>query len=137
MGTTGFARAKGQPGFLPVGNLFVIPKDYESFLEKVEMKLYVNNHLRQSETANNMRAKPKDILKRIFDNNSLSFYSLEQSIDLLANNEIPQGTIILSGTPAGVIFRIANVLNPMVYLQEGDKVTLKADYLGVVVNEIM
>ncbi len=137
MGTTGFALAKSQPGFLPLGNLFVIPKDYEKFLEKVNFKLYVNNRLRQSEIAANMREKPKDIFELVFINNRLSFYSDDQPNPLLTNNRIPKGTIILSGTPAGVIFRIANVLNPMVYLKKGDQVSIQADYLGAVINEIL
>ena len=137
MGTTGFALAKSQPNFLPVGNLFVIPKNHQTFLEKVEMKLYVNDQLRQSETAKNMREKPKDILELVFNNNSLSFDSAGLALNLLNNNQISKGTIILSGTPAGVIFRITNVLNPMVYLQEGDKVTIQANYLGAVVNDIL
>ncbi len=137
MGTTGFALAKSQPNFLPVGNLFVIPKNHKTFLEKVEMKLYVNERLRQHETAANMRIKSIDILELIFNNKDLSFNSGDQSLNLLTNNKISKGTIILSGTPAGVIFRIANVLNPMVYLQEGDKVTIQANYLGAVVNEIL
>ncbi len=136
MGTTGFARAKGQLGFLPVGNLFVIPRDYQAFLEKVELKLYVNDRLRQSEIAANMLAKPQDILKLIFNNNKLSFYVNGSQKTLLDSNVIPKGTIILSGTPAGVVFRIANVLNPMVYLQEKDNVTIKAGYLGTVVTNI-
>jgi 2,4-diketo-3-deoxy-L-fuconate hydrolase len=43
----GFTEGKSFPGYLPVGNLFVIPKDYHSFSEALELKLYVNDQLRQ------------------------------------------------------------------------------------------
>ncbi|MBI2422235.1 MAG: fumarylacetoacetate hydrolase family protein [Candidatus Hydrogenedentes bacterium] len=44
----GFATGKSAEGYLPVGNLFVIPKDLESFTANIDLKLAVNGALRQS-----------------------------------------------------------------------------------------
>jgi len=47
MGTTGFPDAKGKSDFLPIGNLFIIPRDMELFYPGIELNLYVNGRLRQ------------------------------------------------------------------------------------------
>ena len=58
-------------------------------------------------------------------------------VRLLRADTIPAGTILFSGTPAGVIFRPLNLWNPWVYLRPGDEVVIRADYLGVIRNRIL
>jgi 2-keto-4-pentenoate hydratase/2-oxohepta-3-ene-1,7-dioic acid hydratase in catechol pathway len=137
MGTTGFADGKSRDGFAPVGNLFVIPRDLEGFYKSVEMRLYLNGHLRQHETAGAMSWGPRQMLGETFRRAGKEFAYRGSIMPLLnSGGTLAAGTIIFSGTPGGVIFRPANLWNPWVYLRPGDEVVIRADYLGVIRNRI-
>ena len=61
------------------------------------------------------------------------------NLDAGAYNHIfirPGGTLVLTGTPEGVLFRLGTLWNPAAYLQEGDVVTSFGTYLGYMRNEI-
>ena len=138
MGTTGFADGKSRAGFAPVGPLLVIPRDARAFSREIELELYVNGRLRQRETGAAMLWDPPRIVNEVFRRAGGSFAWGGDTVRLLpgAGAQIPVGTIIFSGTPAGVIFRPLNLWNPWVYLRPGDEVVVRADRLGVIRNRI-
>lgn len=137
MGTTGFADGKSGTGFAPLGNLLVIPRDAEAFVRNLELRLYVNGRLRQHESASAMIWGPREAMRQVFARAGLHFAYRGGSVPLLnAGAGLAAGTVVFSGTPAGVIFRPLNVWNPWLYLRPGDEVTVRADYLGVIRNRI-
>ena len=65
------------------------------------------------------------------------YYQEGVAVKLLSTCEhVPAKTLILSGTPEGVMFRLATLWNPRFYLQAGDTVTSQATFLGVTQNSI-
>jgi 2-keto-4-pentenoate hydratase/2-oxohepta-3-ene-1,7-dioic acid hydratase in catechol pathway len=136
MGTSGFADAKGQEGFLPVGPLFVVPRDLERFYPTIELSLYVNGRLRQRASAGNMIWGPAEIIDQAFQRADWSFRFAGRETSLLPNGVIPARTLLLSGTPEGVIFRPINVWWAPPYLELGDEVTARATYLGILRNTV-
>lgn len=138
MGTTGFPDAKGKSGFLPIGNLFVIPRNMEAFYPEIELNLYVNGRLRQRAQVGRMIWNPREIIRQIFLLSNREFLSDRGSIPLLPDTGIiAAGTIVLSGTPAGVIFRSVNIWNGRLYLAEEDEVAMRSDRMGVLRNTIV
>jgi|APFre7841882724_1041349.scaffolds.fasta_scaffold05064_2 2,4-diketo-3-deoxy-L-fuconate hydrolase len=138
MGTTGFADGKSREGFAVVGPLLVIPRDLDSFYKQVTLRLYLNGRLRQQDAAIHMAWGPREILTEIFRRKDWVFRNHEGDVRLLdAAGKIPAGTVIFSGTPAGVIFKPHNLWNPWVYLRPGDEVVIRADALGVIRNRIV
>jgi 2-keto-4-pentenoate hydratase/2-oxohepta-3-ene-1,7-dioic acid hydratase in catechol pathway len=135
MGTTGFAAAKGKAGFLPMGFLFVIPRD-QQFYQQIEMQLFVNGSMRQRFIAGDMILKPEDIIRQALGSNDMIFYRGDKVVSLLAENKVHRGSLILTGTAAGVIFKPVNVWNPWYYLQSGDLVVTRGTYLGYLNNPI-
>ena len=138
MGTTGFVEGKSREGFAVVGPLLVIPRDLDSFYKQVTLRLYLNGRLRQQATAGHMTWGPREILSGIFQRKDWVFRNYEGSVPLLdASGKIPAGTVIFSGTPAGVIFKPHNLWNPWLYLRPGDEVVIRAEGLGVIRNPIV
>lgn len=138
MGTTGFVEGKSREGFAVLGPLLVIPRDLEAFLGKIELRLYLNGKLRQYEHPANMVWDARAILAEIFKRGSWTFRNYGSNAPLLApGNVIPAGSVIFSGTPAGVIFKPANLLNPWVYLRPGDEVVIQGTALGTIRNRIV
>ena len=135
MGLTGFAAAKGRPTFLPTGYLLVIPRKPE-FYQGLRLELFVNDRLRQRFRAGDMILKPQDIVAQSFSNADAPYRRGEARVELMPGGRIPMGTLILTGTAAGVIFRPVNVWNPGVYLAPGDLVRTRADFLGEMSNRI-
>jgi 2-keto-4-pentenoate hydratase/2-oxohepta-3-ene-1,7-dioic acid hydratase in catechol pathway len=136
MGTTGFADGKSRDGFAPIGPLLVIPRDFESFYRQIELRLYVDGRLRQRDRAANMTWRPSEILVQVFERSAVPFYRADQAVPLVPGDFIPAGTIIFSGTPAGVIFKPLNLVNPWVYLQPGNEIVVSGDFLGTIRNRI-
>lgn len=137
MGTTGFVEGKSREGYAPIGNLFVIPRDLQSFYRDVELRLYVNGRLRQRASASQMVWGPAALLKGIFARENWRFLRESRTVPLLARQAtIPQRTLIFSGTPAGVIFKPVNLWNRWLYLQPGDEVIMRSDMLGLLRNRV-
>lgn len=138
MGTTGFAEGKSREGFASIGGLLVIPRDLETFYKQIELRLYVNGHLRQREVAGNMVWGPRKVLTEIFRRVDWRFQYYDTTVPLLESGQhIRAGSIIFSGTPAGVIFKPTNIWNPWLYLQPGDEVVIRSDYLGIIHNRVV
>lgn len=137
MGTTGFVEGKSRAGFAPIGNLLVIPRDLEAFYREVQLFLYVNGRMRQMEQAGRMLWGPAQMLGETFRRQSWTFREYAGTVPLLPQADlIPRGTIIFSGTPAGVIFKPLNLWNAGLYLQAGDDVAMHSPHLGTLRNRI-
>ena len=135
MGTTGFAAAKGRPSFLPTGYLFVIPRSSD-FYESINLELAVNGEARQRFVANQMILGIDDIVRQAFTLAGNTFLKGEEPVSLLPTGGIPRGTLILTGTAAGVLFKPVNIWNQSIYLQRGDRVITRASFLGHLDNRI-
>lgn len=137
MGTTGFADGKSREGFAPIGPLLVIPRDFDAFWPRIELRLHLNGRLRQRDRAANMTWAPREILRQVFERVNLPFRHRGADIALLPpGNRLPAGSIVFSGTPAGVIFKPLNLWNPWVYLRPGDEVVVTGDFLGTIQNRV-
>jgi 2-keto-4-pentenoate hydratase/2-oxohepta-3-ene-1,7-dioic acid hydratase in catechol pathway len=102
----GFAAGKSSPGYLPVGNLFVVPRDFRAFAENLELRLYVNGRLRQRSMAREMIWDVDDILAEIWARRALTWEHRGERVSLLGGSErIPDRILIMSGTPHGTVFR--------------------------------
>jgi 2-keto-4-pentenoate hydratase/2-oxohepta-3-ene-1,7-dioic acid hydratase in catechol pathway len=135
MGITGFASAKGKPGFLPTGYLFLIPRSTE-FYRSIQLELYVDDRQRQQFKAGTMIMKIDEIVSQSFAMAGTPFYRDDEPVDILPEQKIPEGTLILTGTAAGVLFKPLNIWNQGFYLQSGDQVVTRATYLGELRNTI-
>ena len=101
----GFTTGKSSPGFLPVGNLFVIPRDWRGFTQELTLQLYVNHGLRQRSKTTNMIWDYDRIIGEIWKRRRTQWTYMGQPISLLGNSQqIPDRILIMSGTPQGVVF---------------------------------
>jgi len=101
----GFTTGKSFPGFLPVGNLFVIPRDWRDFTQDLTLQLYVNHGLRQRSKNTNMIWDYDRIIEEIWKRRRTQWTYMGQPISLLGDSQhIPDRILIMSGTPHGVVF---------------------------------
>lgn len=136
MGKTGFAAGKGGATRLPVGPFVVIPRAHD-FYRTIDMKLYVNQALRQSSSAGLMNWNPWTIMSKSLHACGASYLNGETVVTLLDSCEkIPAKTLFLTGTPEGVMFSPITLWSSRFYLERGDLVTSQASYLGVMRNLI-
>jgi 2-keto-4-pentenoate hydratase/2-oxohepta-3-ene-1,7-dioic acid hydratase in catechol pathway len=102
----GFATGKSFPGYLPVGNLFVVPRDFRAFVEGIELRLYVNERLRQRSAAREMIWDIDEILAQTWARRDLSWEHRGKRVSLLGESGLVSDRIlVLSGTPHGTVFR--------------------------------
>ena len=136
MGTTGFAAGKGQSGFLPVGPWVVIPRRPE-FYRDLEFRLYVNGRLRQRFNTRDMILSVDDIVRQGFRDRSLDYRKGPTRVTLIPDEGVPTGSLILTGTSGGVMFKPLNIWWQPAYLESGDVVQTEASYLGVLQNTVV
>ena len=102
----GFAEGKSSPGFLPVGNLFVIPNNPKEFAQNLTMKLFVNDDLRQQGTTNLMVWDFEKIVTEVWAMREVSWDYKGKLVKLMGDEPfIKTRTLIMSGTPEGVVFQ--------------------------------
>ena len=135
MGLTGFARAKGGASRLPIGALLVIPQD-DNFYQELQLDLFVNGTLRQSASAGAMIWSPRQLLSKALAACETDYEMADETVRIGACDHIPAGTLLLTGTPEGVMFHPATLWNPWAYLVDGDVVTSVGSYLGYLRNVI-
>ncbi|BFM18531.1 hypothetical protein R50073_47140 [Maricurvus nonylphenolicus] len=136
MGKTGFPVAKGGDTRFPVGPFLVIPTDTD-FYKTVEMKLYVNTKLRQQAAAERMVWDPVIIMNKALEDCGSQYQLHDKALTIIDScAAIAAKTIVLTGTPEGVMFHLATLWNPAFYLQQGDVVTAYSRYLGITRNTI-
>jgi 2,4-didehydro-3-deoxy-L-rhamnonate hydrolase len=100
----GFTTGKSFPGFLPVGPLLVIPRDYRQFSRDLEIRLYVNDRLRQKARGSEMIWDVDEILRQVFARKGVAWDFRGRSVSLFNGDSIPAKTLVLSGTPHGTVF---------------------------------
>jgi 2,4-didehydro-3-deoxy-L-rhamnonate hydrolase len=107
----GFTTAKSFPGFLPVGNLFVIPRDRVAFEENVLLKLAVNGWLRQREHLRRRVWGIDEILDQSWAREKQTWDHRGEAVSLFSktSDAIAERTLLMSGTPSGVVFNELNV----------------------------
>lgn len=135
MGRTGFPGGKGGAGMLPLGPLLVIPA-HETFYRDIDLRLYVDGVLRQHASAADMIWSPREILDRALADCAPHYATGEQRVRLTDCRAVAAGTLVLTGTPAGVMFKLPTIWNPWAYLRPGDEVTSIATYLGIMRNPV-
>ena len=136
MGQTGFPIGKGGETRLPVGALLVVPRD-DDFYQTLEIALYVNDQLRQQSSAGLMIWSPQEILSRTLADCGNPYHTANAVISISDCDVIPARKLILTGTPEGVLFKVATIWNPLAYLGSGDVVVSTGRYLGYMRNEIV
>lgn len=136
MGTTGFASGKGQAGFLPVGPWIVIPRKPE-FYRDLEIRLYVDGRLRQRFNTRDMILSIDDIVRQGFRDRSMEYRKGSASVNLMPAEGVPTGSLILTGTAGGVVFKPLNIWWQPAYLKTGALVRTEASYLGVLENTVV
>ena len=103
----GFTDGKSAPGYLPVGDLFVVPRDLNAFVAGLTLQLSVNGEERQRarvtewiwdliEILNQARAKRETVW---------SWREGEAHLAFTDDGAISARTLIMAGTPAGTIFQ--------------------------------
>lgn len=102
----GFTTGKSFPGYLPVGNLFVIPRDYRAFAATRELVLDVNGDVRQRSPVSAQAWGIDKLLAETWKWREKRWDHHGRQVGLLADeNVLPARTMILSGTPAGTVFQ--------------------------------
>ena len=135
LGRTGFATGKGCNGCLPTGYLVVIPKDPD-FYRSISAELFVNDRRLQAFSLSEMILSLDEIIDKALNDADMLYQQGDNTIPLLPSDHIPKGTLILTGTGAGVLFKPLNIWGQHFYLQAGDVVRTQATYLGHLNNRI-
>ncbi len=102
----GFTDSKSKTGYFPIGPLLVVPKNWQTFYPRLKLQLWRNNKLMQNDTSGNMIWGLETIVKEALKlgNDSLWVFQ-SKKISLLPKGFIEAETIVLTGTPGGVIFK--------------------------------
>lgn len=102
----GFTTGKSPEGYLPLGCLFVIPRDLRKFVAETELQLSVNGEPRQKASMT-MAIWDLDELFRQIDARKEAEWEHEGAMVRLPveNATIPARTLILAGTPDGTVFQ--------------------------------
>lgn len=102
----GFPEGKSAPGYLPVGDLFVAPKDLSAFLRGLEFSLTVNGEMRQKSAVELWIWDFDRILTeaRKARGRAWPYWEKTARLPVAADGSVPERTLILAGTPAGTVF---------------------------------
>lgn len=106
--------SKGFDKYAPISPVLVSP-EVVGAADMLQLKTYVNGELRQDTNTDDLLFGVKKII---------AFLSQGTTLE--------KGTVILTGTPAGV----AMGMNPPKYLNDGDVVEVKIEQLGSVKNKM-
>lgn len=102
----GFTTGKSLPGYLPIGDLFVIPRDRKSYVPGIELKLYLNGVQRQHALQRQAIWDFEELLRQTYERRNVTWQYNGGAVGLpLEANLIPARTAILGGTPAGTVFQ--------------------------------
>ena len=165
----GFSTGKSFPGYLPVGDLFVIPRDYRKFGSARTLTLTVNDEIRQQSAVSAAIWDVDELFAEAWKRRDVRWEHRGGEVSLFNEGGVIEArSLILSGTPAGTVFQSvglthklrgawawaldgfsepiasyvieAYLSDPQVraaYLKPGDRVTIRADYLGTIRNMIV
>ena len=120
----GYTDGKSGTGFFPIGVLTVVPRDWSSFINSIEMSLSLNGEVRQQDSAAKMQMKLHEIIEQAFaDHNDMNWVFQGDEIPLLKGNTLYRGQSVLTGTPEGVTFRPPStkfiVINALAWVVSG------------------
>ena len=96
----------------------------------------MNDRLRQRFVMDQMILPIDEIVAQAFAEADAPYTYGEETVTLLPSGRIPAGSLILTGTAAGIAFKPVNVWNQGFYLQPGDVVRTEAPFLGHLANVI-
>jgi 2,4-didehydro-3-deoxy-L-rhamnonate hydrolase len=102
----GFTTGKSLPGYLPVGNLFVVPRDPRAFAAALDLRLWVNGELRQQSLVSAQVWDLDAMLRETWARRDVTWMHLDGRMGLLpaGADRIPDRTLLMSGTPGGTVF---------------------------------
>jgi 2-keto-4-pentenoate hydratase/2-oxohepta-3-ene-1,7-dioic acid hydratase in catechol pathway len=101
----GFTTGKSFPGYLPVGTLFVVPRNVREFAAALELRLWVNGELRQHAPVAAQVWDLDDTLAETWARRAVTWEHRGARVSLLpAAGAIPARTLLMSGTPGGTVF---------------------------------
>lgn len=102
----GFTTGKSLPGYLPVGDLFVVPRDLRAFAAGLELRLWVNGEPRQEARVAEQIWDLDRILAETWARRDVTWEHRGGRVSLLAaDGTIPARALIMSGTPGGTVFQ--------------------------------
>jgi len=102
----GFTTGKSAPGYLPVGNLFVIPNDLRSFAADIDLRLFRGDELVQSAKQSLAIWDFDEILRQSAARAETRWAYNGGEVGLpITNGVVPARTGVLAGTPDGTIFK--------------------------------
>lgn len=79
---------------------------------------------------------PREIARNALSACEQDYLRGDEKLKLTPCDGIQAGTILLTGTPEGVLFHPATLWNPLAYLGSGDEVVLRARHFGALRNVI-
>jgi len=134
---TGFSDAKSGPERFPSGGLFVVPLDWESFVENERLVTQINDELRQDARAGEMILSFRSLVeKALADTESTRFLYDDKQWPLVENGMIARDQVMMSGTAEGVIFMPPTikqiVRGAMLYIVKGTFLTGQSPYGAVI-----
>lgn len=103
----GFTSAKSADGFLPVGDLFIVPRDLSMFVSTVTLELSVNGALRQKSPASLWIWDFDRILAEAREARDVewTYWGGAARFPFDPEGAFPARAMILGGTPGGTVFR--------------------------------
>lgn len=102
----GFTTGKSAPGYLPVGNLFVIPRDMDAFVAATGLTLAVNGQLRQQAPMTDWIWDIDEIFRQTDARRDVQWDYQGGKVGLpIVDGAVPARTLVLAGTPHGTIFQ--------------------------------
>jgi 2-keto-4-pentenoate hydratase/2-oxohepta-3-ene-1,7-dioic acid hydratase in catechol pathway len=102
----GFPEGKSAPGYLPVGDLFVVPRDLDAFARTLSLTLEVNGSARQSARVDLWIWDLDRILTeaRAARGRTWPYWEGTARLPFDGDGALPERAMILAGTPAGTVF---------------------------------
>lgn len=102
----GFTSGKSAPGYLPVGDLFVVPRDLHDFVKGVTLQLSVNGEERQRTRATMWIW---DLDRLVVEAGALrdrawAYWGGTARLPFDSAGQVPARTLMLAGTPGGTVF---------------------------------
>ncbi|MES2676119.1 MAG: fumarylacetoacetate hydrolase family protein [Pseudomonadota bacterium] len=131
----GFNGAKSVPGYFPTGPYMVIPKNRKEFIKDIDFSLARNGDIKQHANAGEMIWPLDTFLRQTFNAHTHRTPTFaESSKQWLPENMLSADTVIVTGTPQGVIIKPPNlgfkILYGSKYIFSGAVFSMKAtDYI--------
>jgi 2-keto-4-pentenoate hydratase/2-oxohepta-3-ene-1,7-dioic acid hydratase in catechol pathway len=102
----GFSDAKSGPRFFPTRPFLVIPTDWRAFVDAERIATRVGGERRQDAHGRDMVLDFRALVERALATGAAENWRYRgQPVPLIADGILPAGAALMSGTPAGVVFR--------------------------------